>query len=232
MANKTIERRFVTSEVELRKAGGKTFIEGYAAVFDTRSQNLGGFVEVVMRSAFTKTVKEADVRALYNHDPNFVLGRSKAGTLDLSVDTRGLHYRVHSPETSFARDLAISLERGDVDQSSFAFFKIDDKWDLTEDEFPQRSLLEVGLVDVSPVTYPAYLEASSGIRTLAAVEGLAKRCGVEACTLEDVEAIRNAIRNGPAYVAPSEDTSETKATSDELARAEARIAAFQNEWWK
>lgn len=229
--SRVIERRFVQSEVEVRISGGKSYIEGYAAIFDKRSSNLGGFVERVKPTAFNKTVKEADVRALLNHDPNLILGRTKSGTLDLTIDTRGLHYRALSPDTSYARDLLVVMERRDIDQSSFAFFKIEDQWDLTEDDFPERSLLEVGLVDVSPVTYPAYPDATSGIRT-AAIEGLAKRCGLEACTLDDVEAIKNAIRNGPADLRPSKDTSTNQATLEELLRAEeARLAEFRSDDW-
>lgn len=230
MASKTIERRFVQSDVEVRVKGGKSYIEGYAAVFDKRSQNLGGFVEVVTRSAFSKTLNEADVRGLYNHDPNMVLGRSRSGTLEMSTDTKGLHYRILMPGTTYANDLLLVMERGDVDQSSFAFYKIDDRWELNDQDFPERSLLEVGLVDVSPVTYPAYLEASSNVIREAAVQGLAKRCGLEVCTLVDMEAIKNAIRSGPAYEAPSEEgTPDPKVTYAELARAEeARIA----EWSK
>lgn len=229
MASKTIERRFVQGDVEVRVKNGNSYIEGYAAVFDKRSQNLGGFVEVVTRSAFTKTLNEADVRGLYNHDPNMVLGRSRSGTLELVTDTRGLHYRILAPGTTYANDLLIIMDRGDVDQSSFAFYKIDDRWALNDQSFPERSLLEVGLVDVSPVTYPAYLEATSSVTREAAIEGLALRCGLEACTLVDAEAIKNAIRSGPAYETPSEeDTSKTKATYAELARAEeARIAEWE-----
>jgi len=194
---RNIERRYVTSDVELRYTGGKTYIEGYAAVFNKRSDNLGGFVETVEPTAFNKTVQEADVRALYNHNANMVLGRSKAGTLELSLDSTGLHYRALAPDTSYARDLTVLLERGDVNQSSFAFFNINDKWDETEDSIPLRHLHEVGLVDVSPVTYPAYQDATSGVIREAAVAGLAKRCGLQVGDLCDVEAIRNAIRSGP-----------------------------------
>lgn len=192
-----IERRFVTSDVELRMSGGKAYIEGYAAVFGKRSGNLGGFIEVVESTAFNKTVGEADVRALYNHNPNYVLGRSKAGTLQLSVDSEGLHYRAVAPDTTYARDLMVLLERGDVNQSSFAFFNINDSWDEDDKETPMRHLHEVGLVDVSPVTYPAYEDTSSGVIRQAAVKGLAKRCGLEPGDLCSVEAIRNAIRTGP-----------------------------------
>lgn len=188
-----LERRMTLGEVEVRSVGNKAYIEGYAAVFNRRSGNLGGFVEVVERPAFNKTVKEADVRALQNHDPNRVLGRTRAGTLELSVDDSGLYYRALAPNTSYARDLLELLERGDVNQSSFSFYKVHDQWDLTEDEYPQRHLNEVGLVDVSPVTYPAYEDATSGVGRAAALEGLAKRSGYQVTELVTEAEIRRAI---------------------------------------
>lgn len=231
MARATIlERRWTTGEVEVRSVGQKAYIEGYAAVFNSRSKNLGGFVEVVERPAFNKTVKEADVRALWNHDPSLLLGRTRAGTLKLSLDTSGLYYRTEAPNTSYARDLVELLSRGDVTQSSFSFFKIHDEWDLTEDEYPQRHLTEVGLVDVSPVTYPAYEEATSGVSRAAALDGLAKRCGLEVCQLADEQAIRRAISDGPVRSADSpsagaESESDAEATRRSHWQAEARRLA-------
>jgi uncharacterized protein len=170
-----VERRTTFGEVEVRHEAGKPkYIEGYAAVFGKRSQDLGGFVEQVDGRAFNKTIKEADVRALLNHDANYVLGRNKSGTLQLSVDNSGLYYRAEPPNVSYANDLMVLMERGDVDQSSFSFRKIHDSWSLTEEDIPERSLLEVSLIDVSPVTYPAYLDASSGVSRSAALGELAE----------------------------------------------------------
>lgn len=160
-----IERRLVDHDLEVRAdhAGNKT-IEGYAAVFGSRSQNLGGFVERVDPGAFTDTLaSDDDVRALLNHDANFVLGRRSSGTLEVSADSTGLHYRVTPSNASYARDLVIAIERGDVSQSSFGFRANPngDSWAYTEDEFPLRTLLSVRLVDVSPVTFPAYTDTAS-----------------------------------------------------------------------
>ncbi len=162
-----IERRTITNTFEVRSEGDGTTIVGYAAVFNSLSQNLGGFVEQVSPGAFKKTIQEADVRALFNHDPNFVLGRNKAGTLRMAEDAHGLHYEVDLPNTTQARDLAESMGRGDISQSSFGFRVIRDSWGTTEENFPLRSLEEVALYDVSPVTYPAYTAASSALRSLA-----------------------------------------------------------------
>lgn len=175
-----VERRFTTGEFEVRTtATGGVVVEGHAAVFNRYSQDLGGFVEQVAPGAFTKTIQEADVRALFNHDPNQVLGRNKAGTLRLSEDTLGLLYQVDLPDTSFARDLAVSMERGDVTQSSFGFRVMPngDDWSFTEGETPLRTLNELSLFDVSPVTYPAYLDADSGIAGRA-LTGLANAKGL------------------------------------------------------
>lgn len=182
MPRAALERRMATGEIEARSKNNKFYAEGYAAVFERRSGNLGGFVEVVKPTAFNKTVKDADVRALWNHDPSLVLGRNKAGTLQLALDSKGLHYKAEMPNTTYARDLYELLERRDITQSSFTFFKILDDWELVNldnDEFPQRSLIEVGLVDVSPVTFPAYEDATSGPARRAAFEGLARRSAID-----------------------------------------------------
>jgi len=198
MTQKLLERRMITGEVEARAKGSNIYVEGYAAVFEKRSGNLGGFVERVKPSAFTKTLREADVRALWNHDPQFVLGRSGAGTLELSVDNNGLYYRSLLPNTSYAKDLAVLLERRDVRESSFTFFKVQDEWGLTEEGYAQRDLIEVGLIDVAPVTFPAYPDATSGVARRNALMSLAKRCGIDGCeiesTLDTDEAIKQAIQ--------------------------------------
>lgn len=186
---RTMERRVVMSEIMITP---QRMIEGYAAMFGKRSADLGGFVEEVAPTAFTKTVKEADVRALINHDPNMPLGRSSAGTLELSIDSTGLHYRINPPDTSYARDLMVSMERGDVNQSSFAFYTINDNWEATTNDQLLRTLIEVKLVDVSTVTYPAYPDATSGITENSAVlASLQKRCG--AIDLSDRAAVLSAL---------------------------------------
>lgn len=164
-----MERRFL-AESELRIAdgpGGTRQIRGYAAVFDALSQPMMGFREIIRKGAFKKTLREADVRAHFNHDPNIVLGRNHAGTLDLREDDKGLLYAITPPDTQAAADLIKSIERGDVTQSSFAFQKVKDRW--TEDKTTNtvtRELLEVKLFDVSPVTYPAYTQTDVHVRAV------------------------------------------------------------------
>lgn len=197
MTQRLLERRMTTGEVEARAKGSNIYVEGYASVFEKRSGNLGGFVEVVKPTAFNKTIQEADVRALWNHDPQYVLGRSGAGTLELSIDQNGLYYRSLLPNTSYAKDLAELLERRDVRESSFTFFKVQDEWGYDPTGNAQRSLIEVGLIDVAPVTFPAYPDATSGVARRNALMSLAKRCGIDGCKIESEldtdEAIKEAI---------------------------------------
>lgn len=139
-------------------------IRGHLAVFDSFSEDLGGFREKIAPGAFKKTLKEADVRALFNHDSNYVLGRNKSGTLKMKEDKQGLDCEIDPPDTGWARDLMVSIERGDIDQGSFAFRTIKDSWDMSDEKNPIRTLEEVALRDVSVVTYPAYPETDAGIR--------------------------------------------------------------------
>jgi Escherichia/Staphylococcus phage prohead protease len=228
--NRLLERRTVSGEVEVRAKGSSIYAEGYASVFEKRSGNLGGFVEKVRSSAFNKTIKEADVRALWNHDPQYVLGRTGAGTLELAIDSNGLYYRSLLPNTTYAKDLAALLERRDVRESSFTFFKVQDEWDLTEDGYPQRSLVEVGLIDVAPVTFPAYPDATSGVARRAALDGLARRCGIDGCMIESQldtdQAILDAIKRLEPEGSTNTDTEPRNSTHDDVS-PEARESTQQ-----
>jgi HK97 family phage prohead protease len=186
----------VPTEFEVRSEGNTFQFYGYALKWDARSQNLGGFRERVAMGATADSIQRDDVRALYNHDPNLVLGRNRSGTLRLSEDTEGLHYEVDMPDTTYARDLATSMERGDVSQSSFGF-KVSgpDGQDFAEDDdgFPLRTLNKISLFDVSPVTYPAYVDSTSGVGSRA-LELLAEQRGISVTRLDSPEAIRAVIR--------------------------------------
>lgn len=162
-----IERRaFPFGRVEVRAvADAPPRLVGYAAVFDLPSENLGGFTEVIRRGAFAKTVREADIRALWNHDPNYVLGRTKNGTLHLAEDDHGLRIEVAPPDTTWARDVLTTIQRGDVDQMSFGFRAVRDRWHTDDQGRVQRELLEVALYDVSPVTFPAYPQTEVQVRS-------------------------------------------------------------------
>lgn len=158
------ETRHIQTEYRLSTEGEQRKISGYAAVFNALSDDLGGFRELIKPGAFAKTLKESDVRALWNHDSNYPLGRVSAGTLRLWEDERGLGFELTLPNTSTGRDLAESMARGDVREMSFAFTAIRDQWRTVENEAPQRDLVEVRLYEVSPVVFPAYPQTSASVR--------------------------------------------------------------------
>jgi HK97 family phage prohead protease/HK97 family phage major capsid protein len=149
--------------IEVRDAeGDEMILEGYAAVFNSET-DLGHFREVIRPGAFDDVMTN-DVRALINHDPNLVLGRTKNGTLELSQDERGLKYRVKLGGQQYAKDFYESVKRGDISQSSFAFTIDKQSWN---EERTVRSVDKVRqLLDVSPVTYPAYAAATVQARDL------------------------------------------------------------------
>ncbi|MEV6300401.1 HK97 family phage prohead protease [Actinoplanes sp. NPDC051861] len=160
------ERRTLPSELESRAIGnGRRLITGYAYIFDALSEPLGGFRERIMAGAGAESIVVDDIRALWDHDPKLILGRTTSGTLRLAEDSLGLHYEVEADERqSYVRDLLIALERGDVSQSSFGFRANPDgdSWSLSDDGYtPLRSVHSLSLFDVSPVTYPAYLSSTS-----------------------------------------------------------------------
>jgi len=162
------ERRMLDrAELRLDSEGEARTIRGYAAVFDSMSQPLMGFREIIRRGAFRKTIKDGDIRALWNHDPNYVLGRKSARTLRIEEDEKGLSTRIFPPDATWARDLMTSIERGDVTQMSFGFRVVKDNWlPAGQDGLPVRELLSVQLFDVSPVTFPAYTQTEVHVRAL------------------------------------------------------------------
>lgn len=151
-----------TSGAEVRASPDENTLrfEGYAARFDNWSEDLGGFREKIAPGAFKNAIQRDDVRALYNHNSNYVLGRNTSGTLRLYEDELGLRFEVDAPNASWARDLRESVKRGDVSQCSFSFETVSDEWSRSNGELDERTLKEVRLSDVSIVTYPAY-EATS-----------------------------------------------------------------------
>ena len=161
-----IERRtYDLIELRAEEGEGKPLrIRGHAAVFNKKSDVIFGFREIVLPGAFAKSIKKDDIRALWNHDPNFVLGRNKSGTLKLKEDDRGLLSDIELPDTETARSLYASIKRGDVDQMSFGFRTITDNWRKDGGD-TVRELVEVDLFDVSPVTYPAYPQTDVSARS-------------------------------------------------------------------
>ncbi|CNF16327.1 phage prohead protease%2C HK97 family [Yersinia rohdei] len=166
------EKRCYSGEVRAEQRENEpTRIIGYGSVFNTRSEPLWGFREIIKPGAFDDVLGN-DVRGLFNHDPNFILGRSSANTLTLSVDERGLQYNIVAPDTQTIRDLVIApMLRGDITQSSFAFSVARDgeSWYEDEEGIVIREISKFSrLYDVSPVTYAAYQDADSGVRSMQA----------------------------------------------------------------
>jgi len=160
-----MEREERSYKVEMRVEGGdEPKIRGHAAVFNKLSVDLMGFKEKVAPGAFIQSIENSDIRALWNHNPDYVLGRNKSGTLSLEEDKKGLAIEISPPDTQWARDLMETIKRGDVDQMSFAFQVKKDSWDETGKE-SVRTLEEVELFDVSPVTYPAYPQTDVKVRS-------------------------------------------------------------------
>ena len=160
--NEIVEQRAYDGELKAA-VEGRT-VEGYASVFNSMSEDLGGFREIILPGAFSE-VLDNDVRALYNHDSNYLLARTTSGTLELKEDDKGLYYRFEMPNTSYGNDMLELFRRGDLTQSSFGFTVEKDNWRM-EDGQQVRYIERVGsLFDVSPVVYPAYASASSGLRS-------------------------------------------------------------------
>jgi HK97 family phage major capsid protein/HK97 family phage prohead protease len=163
------EYRFFPATAIRASDDGKR-ISGYAAVFDQKSDDLGGFREIVRPGAFKRCLDSGpDVRCLFNHDSNIVLGRTKSGTLRLSTDSNGLSFNCDVPNTQAGRDIRESIRRGDIDQCSFGFVVNKDNWrEAGADGNSQsiRELVDVELFDVSPVTYAAYPQTSVSARLL------------------------------------------------------------------
>ncbi len=161
--NKEI-RTFNVQDLELRQEGDDNVVVGYGSVFNTLSNELGGFREIISEGAFDGRLND-DVRFLINHD-GLPLARTTNGTLKLTTDERGLKYEARVANTSLGRDLLELMRNGTINQSSFAFVVEDDSWEM-RDGINVRTINKVSrLYDVSAVTYPAYEEASVALRSM------------------------------------------------------------------
>lgn len=176
MANSREQRRLTLDNVEVRvdNAGGgqEIRVKGHAAVWDKPAW-IGppkyGFSERFNPGAFRESINGgADVRYLFNHNPDAVLARTKSGTLKLGEDSSGLTVDARLAPTSTGRDLAILLDRGDVNQMSVGMQVLEDRWDempgADGNVYEQRTIVRAKLFDVSAVTYPAYEETDAGLR--------------------------------------------------------------------
>lgn len=152
--------RTATTEFETREENDEMIIEGYFAVFNSNYDIFPGATESIAPGAFTNTLS-GDVRALINHDTTLVIGRTKAGTLELKEDARGLWGRVRiNPKDQDAVNAWERTKRGDVDQCSFGFDIVDEETDYREDGSVHWTIKEVKLYEVSLCTFPAYEETA------------------------------------------------------------------------
>lgn len=170
-----MERRFIPAPAcnvrLLKRAGddGPSIIQGYGSVFydgtpETEFELWHDVFERIMPGTFDRAIAEDDVRGLFNHDPDHVLGRNTASTMLLVVDKKGLRYEIDAPDTQLGHDLGVSIGREDVTGSSFSFNVTDEEW-RTENGKEIREISGVRLFDVGPVTFPAYEGATAAVRS-------------------------------------------------------------------
>lgn len=162
------ERRYFTNTLEFRQDGEVEYFEGYAAKFDSPT-DLGWATEVIRQGAFDAVLSD-DVRGLFNHEPNILLGRTVSKTMEVYTDAVGLRYKItYNPKDPDHVRVMEKVKRGDVSQSSFAFSIDQEIWD-DQDGKNHRQIIKVKrLYDVSPVTYPAYTDTTVAARSFEAV---------------------------------------------------------------
>ena len=178
--NDTMEKRIINIETTLetreQEDGKQTdVVVGYGSIYNSRSNDLGGFYEYIAEGAISEDViNSSDVRALINHNMDKILARSVNGngTLKLNTDSKGLRYEFEIPDTSYGKDLKINMQNGNLNQSSFAFTVADDEWSNDEAGNNIRTINKIDMLyDISVVTYPAYSQAESDL--VVAQRGLA-----------------------------------------------------------
>lgn len=177
--NEKPEYRTLTAELavldptdEQRAKGAPQHLAGYAVVWDAVSVPLYGFREKFQAGAFAEHLRTSpDVKALVDHKPTNLLGRTTSGTLIVKEDDKGLKMTVAVPDTTLGRDTVTLVKRGDLSQMSFAFYTKEDRWERTDDG-ELRTVIAAELVDVSIVTYPAYEATSVMARSALADVGI------------------------------------------------------------
>lgn len=170
--SKPVERRvFSGFKMEKRKVGEKetVMLKGLASPFGKESEDMG-FREVIQKGAFARALGKTDTIALFNHDPNFVLGRKSSNTLALREIEEGLEADIEPPDTQLVRDMVlVPVERGDIKGMSIGFTvaKGGDMWEERKDGTVLRTIKEIDeLFDVSVVTYPAYPDTTIAKRSM------------------------------------------------------------------
>ena len=205
-------RLFQVDGFEVREDADGMHLEGYAALFNSRSENLGGFTETIQPGAFRASLKARNnVFLLYNHDTNAVLASTRAGTLTLTEDERGLKISASIAPTSTGRDVAVLVKRGDLSGFSFGFSMPARGGDSWNAEGTERVLKSVRLHEVSLTPMPAYT-ATNGTATVRGLDKIAKRANVDADALADAML---KIENGEDI--SSDDRTLLQTVIDELA---------------
>jgi uncharacterized protein len=178
-----MEQRVNVAGFEIREESDGMHFTGYAALFDSPSEPLP-FTERIAKGAFKRSLRQRnDIKFLWNHDSGEILGSTRAGTLNLSEDDRGLKVEGMLPNTSRGRDVAELLRRGDVDAMSFGF-SVPQGGDTWSNDGSERTLKSVRLHEVSVVAWPAYT-ATAGTVSVRKFEETAKRADVNAEALAD-----------------------------------------------
>jgi uncharacterized protein len=182
------QRRLTLDDVHVRATSGdEVKVRGHAAVWEKPAW-IGppklGFSERFEKGAFKESINGgADVRYLFNHNPDAVLARTKSGTLRLGEDPTGLTVEADLAPTTVGRDLAVLMERGDVNQMSVGMQVLEDRWDEVEggdgNLYERRTIIRAKLFDVSAVTYPAYEETDAGLREATLARELRDARGVD-----------------------------------------------------
>lgn len=235
------ERVFTVDDIEVREADGQPpRIVGHPVVYNRWSEDLGGFREKVIPGALTKTLLESDIRALFNHDPNFVLGRNKSGTLTLADQAERLRMDATPPDTQTVRDLVIEpMRRGDIDQMSFSFRVAGPAFvrqspkdtvpkgtgEVWNADFTERELHALQMYDVSVVTFPAYVQTDAQVRSLLTEAGIdfealtaliARTQRGLTPTSSDLDLIEGSIATLRSFIppVPEPETATTQATPE------------------
>lgn len=228
-AKSKLETRIIEQSFEIREEADGMHLEGYAALFNSRSENLGGFTEVIKPGAFRTSLRARnDIKFLWNHDTGAVLGSTRAGTLTLTEDERGLKVSAVLPNTTLGRDVRELVSRGDVTGFSFGFSmpaRGGDEWNT---EGTERVLKSVRLHEVSLTAFPAYRQ-TEGTATVRGLDRVAERAQIDADALADAllkiengEDIttddRQLLQTVIEKLSPEEDNSEQLA-AEEKAKA-------------
>lgn len=153
-----------SAALRVSRALDRPIISGNAVVYNVLSEDLGGFREKIAPGAFSRFLPGADVRALVNHDPSLILGRTKSGTCRIVDTLAHLEFEVDA-DTPIGTTYAPSVERGDIDGCSFRFYVLTDTWNY-DNGVPIRTVIEADIDDVSIATYPAYSQTEAAVRSL------------------------------------------------------------------